>query len=59
MKNTTKSEKTLDDFGRLTEPMAKNAPTYNARAIRDYCRKNNKSTSEMTFKEFEMFRTDK
>ena len=39
--------------------MPKDAPTYNAKEIRDYLKKNKKSMSEMTYEEFEMFRSDK
>lgn len=59
MNSITKKIEALDNFGRLTEPMPSDAPMYNFREIRDYCRKNKKSMSEMTYKEFEMFRTDK
>ena len=49
----------LDDFGYLTEPMPENAPRYNFKEIREYLEKNGKEMSEMTYEEFEMFRTDK
>ena len=59
MTSISKKMEALDNYGRLTEPMPSDAPTYNFREIRDYCRKNKKSMAEMTYKEFEMFRTDK
>lgn len=59
MTSISKKIEALDDYGRLTEPMPKDAPMYNFREIRNYCRKNNKGLADLTHKEFEMFRTDK
>ena len=39
--------------------MPENAARYNFKEIREYMEKNGKEMSEMTYEEFEMFRTDK
>ena len=43
------------DCGRLTEPMPPDAPRYNFRLIRDYCRLHGKTFQELTEQEFSQF----
>jgi len=57
MSDTIKKNNELDNFGMLTEPMPQDAPRYNFRAIRDYCRKHGKSLADLTEKEIEHFRS--
>jgi hypothetical protein len=59
MSGITKKIEELDNYGPLTDPMPEDAPRYNFLGIRDYCRKHNKSMADMTFAEFEKFRSDK
>ncbi|MBS9776241.1 MAG: hypothetical protein KGV57_04060 [Fusobacterium sp.] len=45
----------LEDFGKMVEPMPKNAPCYNLRAIIKYCDEKNISTEDLTKKELKQF----
>lgn len=56
MTNTIKTNNELDNYGKLTESMPDDAPKYNFRAIRDYCREKHKALDELTEKEIEQFR---
>ena len=49
-----KSDLTLDDFGRLTEPFG--YFPYHFRKIIDYCREKGISTEEISLEELEQFR---
>ena len=56
--DSKKKYESFDDIGVFTDPMPKDAPTYNFRAIRDYCRERNIDVSDMTFDEIEQFRSN-
>lgn len=56
MTNTINNNNELDNHGKLTESMPDNAPKYNFRAIRDYCKANHKTLDVLTEKEIEQFR---
>ena len=58
MTDNTKYNYPLDNYGVLTEPMPDNAPHYNFKLIRDYCKKNNKTLATMTESEIEQFRNN-
>lgn len=57
MSDIIKKNNELDNYGALTEPMSADAPKYNFREIRDYCRQHNKTLADLTEKEIETFRS--
>ena len=57
MSDTIKMNNALDNYGRLTEPMPKETPGYNFKALRNYCKENGKLLSELSYKEIEQFRS--
>lgn len=55
MKDTIKTNNELDNYGTLTESMPSDIPTYDFRKIKEYCKKHNKTLSDITEKELEQF----
>lgn len=55
MTNTIKANNELDNYGILTEQLPEDATRYNFKAIREYCKKNNKTLAEMTEEEINRF----
>lgn len=56
MSDTISRKNELDNYGVLTEAMPTDAPQYDFRKIRDYCRQSGKSLSELTPGEIDRFR---
>lgn len=55
MKDTIKKNNELDNYGVLTEQMPDDAPRYDFKKIREYCKKHNKSLADFTEEEFNQF----
>ncbi len=55
MTDTIKENNELDNYGILTEQMPEDATKYNCKAIREFCKKNNKTLAEMTEEEINRF----
>lgn len=57
MTDTIKRDNQLDNFGALTEHMPDDAPKYNFKKVREYCKEHGKNLSELTESEIEQFRS--
>lgn len=53
----TTAENPLDNYGALTDPFPDSSPGYNFKRIREYCREKGKEFSELTYEEFDMFKS--
>ena len=53
----TMAENPLDNFGALTDPFSDSSPGYNFKRIREYCRETGKEFTELTYEEFDMFKS--
>lgn len=48
----------LDDHGLLIEPIFDDAPSYDFKLMRNYCKENNKKMNQLTQAEIELFKSD-
>lgn len=55
MKDTIKKNNQLDNYGILTEQMPDDAPIYDFKKIREYCKKRGKTLADFTEEEFNQF----
>jgi hypothetical protein len=55
MTDIIKTKNELDNYGALTEQMPQNATKYNFKKMREYCKINKKTLSELTEAEIEQF----
>lgn len=51
-----KHNRDLEDFGVMTSEFDKNAPSYNARALSEYCKKKGITTEDLTEEELNLLR---
>lgn len=57
MKDIIVANNELDNYGLLTERMPTDAPSYDFKKIKEYCRLHNKALSEMTEEEIQKFQS--
>ena len=55
MTDTISRNNELDNYGALTEHMPDDAPKYDFKKIKEYCKKHGKTLAELTEKEIEQF----
>lgn len=58
MNDIIKKNNALDNYGILTDQMPEDAPRYDFKLIREYCKKHNKSLADMSETEIERFRSN-